>query len=97
MQIEVAPPQRAGTALAADAQFLSISAAGWNSDLEGLLSFFPINENLDGFAMSEFPFGRRADRQSFAMRNRIVAGMCEGVIVVETDVSGGSMITARPS
>lgn len=48
-----------------------------------------------GAILSEFPFGRRADRQSFAMRNRIVAGMCEAVIVVESDVSGGAMITAR--
>ncbi len=60
-------------------------------------------ENLDlyrqieehGAILSEFPFGRRADRQSFAMRNRIVAGMSVGVIVVESDVAGGSMITAR--
>ncbi len=60
-------------------------------------------ENLDlyrriateGAILSEFPFGRRADRQSFAMRNRIVAGMCEAVIVVESDVDGGAMITAR--
>ena len=60
-------------------------------------------ENLDlyrktaanGAVVSEFPFGRRADRQSFAMRNRIVAGMSAGVIVIESDVSGGSMITAR--
>jgi DNA processing protein len=60
-------------------------------------------ENLDlyrataanGAVVSEFPFGRRADRQSFAMRNRIVAGMAQGVIVVESDVAGGSMITAR--
>ncbi|MDF9828196.1 DNA processing protein [Ereboglobus sp. PH5-10] len=60
-------------------------------------------ENLDiyrrieaeGAVFSEFPFGRRADRQSFAMRNRIVAGMCEGVIVVESDKAGGSMITAK--
>jgi DNA processing protein len=48
-----------------------------------------------GAILTEFPFGRRADRQSFAMRNRIVAGICAAVIVVETDVSGGSMITAR--
>jgi DNA processing protein len=48
-----------------------------------------------GAVLSEFPFGRRADRQSFAMRNRIVAGMCEATIVVESDVSGGAMITAR--
>jgi DNA processing protein len=48
-----------------------------------------------GAIYAEFPFGRRADRQSFAMRNRIVAGMALGVVVVESDVSGGSMITAR--
>jgi DNA processing protein len=49
----------------------------------------------EGAVLSEFPFGRRADRQSFAMRNRIVAGMCEATIVVESDVDGGAMITAR--
>src|SRR5690606_13170000 len=38
---------------------------------------------------------RRADRQSFPMRNRVVAGICDAVIVVESDVNGGSMITAR--
>jgi DNA processing protein len=48
-----------------------------------------------GAVVSEFSFGRRADVQSFAMRNRIVSGMCEAVVVVESGVSGGSMITAR--
>ena len=48
-----------------------------------------------GAVVSEFPFGRRADRQTFPMRNRVVAGMCQGVIVIESAVSGGSMITAR--
>lgn len=48
-----------------------------------------------GAIVSEFPFGRRADRQSFAMRNRIVSGMCLAVVVIETDVDGGSMITAK--
>ena len=60
-------------------------------------------ENLDlykqiaatGAVVSEFPLGRRADRQTFPMRNRVVAGMCEAVIVVESAVAGGSMITAR--
>jgi len=50
---------------------------------------------VEGAVASEFPFGRRADRQTFPMRNRVVAGMCEAVIVVESDVAGGSMITAR--
>ena len=48
-----------------------------------------------GAVLSEFPLGRRADRQSFAMRNRIVAGMCEATVVIESDVDGGAMITAR--
>tara|TARA_R100000027_G_scaffold67749_1_gene68503 strand:+ start:26929 stop:28065 length:1137 start_codon:yes stop_codon:yes gene_type:complete len=48
-----------------------------------------------GTIFSEFPFGYRATRQSFPMRNRIVAGMCQAVLVVETDLSGGSLITAR--
>ncbi|MGJ8639430.1 MAG: DNA-processing protein DprA [Opitutaceae bacterium] len=60
-------------------------------------------ENLDlykqiseqGAVVSEFPLGRRADRQTFPMRNRVVAGMSEAVIVVESDAAGGSMITAR--
>lgn len=47
-----------------------------------------------GAVVSEFPFGRRADRQTFPMRNRVVVGMCAGVIVVETAAAGGSMITA---
>lgn len=60
-------------------------------------------ENLDlyrriaetGAVLSEFPFGRKADKQTFPMRNRVVSGMSEAVVVVESDVSGGAMITAR--
>lgn len=60
-------------------------------------------ENLDlyrrivesGAVLSEFPFGRKADKQSFPMRNRVVSGISEGVVVVESDVQGGAMITAR--
>lgn len=48
-----------------------------------------------GAILSEFPFGRRADRNTFPMRNRVVAGMSAGVIVVESAAAGGSLITAR--
>lgn len=48
-----------------------------------------------GCVLSEFPLGRPADRQTFPQRNRVVAGLVRAVIVVETDVDGGSMITAR--
>jgi DNA processing protein len=48
-----------------------------------------------GLILSEFCLGRRADRQTFPMRNRIVSGLSDAVVVVESDNSGGSMITAR--
>ena len=54
-------------------------------------------ENLisKGGVGSEFVLGRRADRQSFPQRNRIVAGMSVGTIVIESGSVGGSLITAR--
>lgn len=48
-----------------------------------------------GCLLSEFPLGRPADRQTFPQRNRLVAALAQAVVVIETDVDGGSMITAR--
>jgi len=48
-----------------------------------------------GAVYSEYPFGRRADRHTFVLRNRIVSGMAAAVVVVESAVDGGAMITAR--
>lgn len=48
-----------------------------------------------GGVWTEFAVNRRADRQSFPQRNRIVAGMASAVVVVESGLHGGSMITAR--
>ncbi len=48
-----------------------------------------------GGVLSEFPFGRRPDKQTFPMRNRLVSGLADAVIIVETDIRGGSMITAQ--
>ena len=48
-----------------------------------------------GVVLSEFPLGRAGDRQTFPIRNRVVSGMSAAVIVVESDVDGGAMITAR--
>jgi len=48
-----------------------------------------------GGVWSEFPLWRSADRRSFPQRNRIVSGVSEGVLVVESGAAGGSLITAR--
>ena len=61
---------------------------------ENLELYRRITQPGAGAVISEFPFGRRADRQTFPMRNRLISGMCQAVIVGESDLKGGSMITA---
>jgi DNA processing protein len=48
-----------------------------------------------GAVISEFPMGTYPANQNFPIRNRIVAGMSLGVIVVEGAQYSGSLITAR--
>jgi DNA processing protein len=48
-----------------------------------------------GGVMTQYPFNRKADKQSFAIRNRIVAGMTLGTVVVEANLTSGALITAN--
>ena len=48
-----------------------------------------------GAVITQFPFGRRGDKQSFPIRNRIVAGMTQGTVVVEANRASGALITAN--
>jgi DNA processing protein len=48
-----------------------------------------------GAVITQFPFNRNADRQSFPIRNRIVAGMTLGTVVVEANLTSGALITAN--
>lgn len=63
--------------------------------------FFP-EENRDlarqmvegrGAVVSEFPFGRPPDVQTFPQRNRIVSGLSRGVVAVECPIHSGTLIT----
>lgn len=47
-----------------------------------------------GAVVSEYPFGVKALRPYFPQRNRIISGMASGTVVVESDETGGAMITA---
>ena len=48
-----------------------------------------------GAVITQFPFGRKGDKQSFPIRNRIVAGMTQGTVVVEANRASGALITAN--
>ena len=47
-----------------------------------------------GGLLTEFRSGTKPDKHHFPSRNRIVAGLSDAVVVVETGIKGGSMITA---
>jgi len=48
----------------------------------------------EGALLTEFFTGTLPDRENFPKRNRIVAGMTDATIVIESGFSGGSIITA---
>lgn len=67
----------------------------------GLDRFYP-EENRDlarkivaggGAVVSEFPFGRPPDRETFPIRNHVVAALARGVVAVEAPERSGTLIT----
>lgn len=67
----------------------------------GLDRFYP-EENRElaremvrkgGAVVSEFPFGRPADKTTFPIRNHVVAALAKGVVAVEAPLKSGTLIT----
>jgi DNA processing protein len=68
----------------------------------GLDSVYPAeNANLaervlqNGAVVSEYPLGTKPRPDYFPRRNRIMSGLCLGVLVVEADEASGAIITAH--
>jgi len=53
------------------------------------------NISLNGDILSEFPLDTKPDKGHFPMRNRIIAGLSDALLVIESDIKGGSIITAK--
>lgn len=49
----------------------------------------------NGGLLTESSFGTKPIRQQFLARNRIIAGLSDAVVVVESAVKGGSLVTAE--
>jgi DNA processing protein len=49
----------------------------------------------NGALVSEYPWGTPSLSYRFRERNRIIAGLCDVCIVIESAIDGGSLITAR--
>jgi DNA processing protein len=49
----------------------------------------------NGGIITEYRSGQKADKQNFPQRNRIVAALCDALLVIETSNKGGAMITAN--
>lgn len=52
------------------------------------------NMILDGGLLTEFLPGTTPDKENFPKRNRIIAGLCDVLVVVEASKKGGALITA---
>jgi DNA processing protein len=57
----------------------------------------PMAERMvgQGGLLTEFLSNTKPDRSNFPRRNRIIAGMCDAIVVVEAGRKGGALITAE--
>lgn len=49
----------------------------------------------DGALVSQLEEGVRPERYFFPLRNRLIVGMCLGVVVIEAEIKSGTMTTAN--
>ncbi|MGH8116917.1 MAG: DNA-processing protein DprA [Rhodanobacteraceae bacterium] len=84
-----------GAALAAGAA--TVAVIGTGADLVYPRKHRELAKNIaeHGAIVSEFPLGMEARPAHFPRRNRLIAGLALGTLVVEAGLQSGSLITAR--
>ncbi len=75
----------------------SIAVLGCGMDIVYPSRHAKLYERLatEGLILSEYPLGVKPSRYTFPDRNRLVSGLCEGVVIVEAAERSGTLITAR--
>lgn len=75
----------------------TIGVVGTGIDIVYPTANRPLTEQLrhHGLVLSELPLGTPAVAHHFPRRNRLIAGLARGVLVVEAALRSGSLITAR--
>lgn len=83
-------------ALDAGGRTIGLLACGMNVDYPAASNHLKRKIiNSGGALITEYPFGQRTDRYQFHIRNRLMSGISDGVVVVQAPQSSGALITAR--
>lgn len=85
-------------ALNARIKTIAVPGSGLHPDVLYPRSHFMLAEEIvekGGLLLSEYEPLTRASPWSFPMRNRIMAGMCHAVLIIEAENDSGTLITAR--
>ena len=82
-------------ALASDIPTVGVLGHGLDKLYPSLHKKLAIDMLENGGLLTDFMSETNPDRENFPKRNRIVAGMSDAVVVIESDVKGGALITAE--
>ena len=76
----------------------TVALLGCGIDVEYPIENLELREQLlanDGLLLSEYPPGTRASKQVFQMRNRLISGLAKCLIMMESQIQSGSMLTVH--